>query len=139
MNRALDPLKTMGANIRSNNGKLPIHIKPVNELLGIDYSLPVASAQVKSSLILASIYADSQSKIKEKWVTRDHTERMMKSMGYPISSTDKVVSVESKGKFNPIKLNIPGDFSSSVFLIVACLITPNSSILIKNVGINSTR
>ena len=139
MNRVLDPLETMGANIRSNNGKLPIHIKPVNEISGINYSLPVASAQVKSSLILASIYADSQSKIKEKSVTRDHTERMMKSMGYPISFSDNVISMEGKGKLNPIKLDIPGDFSSSVFLIVACLITPNSSILIKNVGINATR
>ena len=139
MNRVLDPLEIMGANIRSNNGKLPIHIKSHNEISGINYSLPVASAQVKSSLILASIYADSKSKIKEKYVTRDHTERMMKSMGYPISSTDNVISVEGGGKLNPIKLNIPGDFSSSVFLIVACLIAPNSSILIKNVGINSTR
>ena len=66
MNRVLDPLEIMGANIRSNNGKLPIHIKSVNEISGINYSLPVASAQVKSSLILASIYADFQSKIKEK-------------------------------------------------------------------------
>ena len=66
MNRVLDPLETMGANIRSNNGKLPIHIRSHNEISGINYSLPIASAQVKSSLILASIYADSQSKIKEK-------------------------------------------------------------------------
>ena len=139
MNRVLDPLEKMGANIQSNNGRLPIHIKPVNEVSSIKYSLPIASAQVKSSLILASIYADSQSKIKEKWVTRDHTERMMRSMGYPISVTDNIITAEGKGKLNPIKLNIPGDFSSSVFLIVACLITPNSSITIKNVGTNSTR
>ena len=139
MNRVLDPLEKMGANIQSNNGRLPIHIKSVNEISSIKYSLPIASAQVKSSLILASIYADSQSKIKEKWVTRDHTERMMQSMGYPISVTDNIITVEGNGKLNPIKLNIPGDFSSSVFLIVACLITPNSSITIKNVGTNSTR
>ena len=139
MNRVLDPLEKMGANIQSNNGRLPIHIKSVNEISSIKYSLPIASAQVKSSLILASIYADSQSKIKEKWVTRDHTERMMQSMGYPISVTDNIITVEGNGKLNPIKLNIPGDFSSSVFLIVACLIAPNSSITIKNVGINSTR
>tara|TARA_B100000925_G_scaffold60740_1_gene40767 strand:+ start:787 stop:2088 length:1302 start_codon:yes stop_codon:yes gene_type:complete len=139
MNRVLDPLEKMGANIQSKNGRLPIHIKSVNEISSIKYSLPIASAQVKSSLILASIYADSQSKIKEKWVTRDHTERMMQSMGYPISVTDNIITVEGNGKLNPIKLNIPGDFSSSVFLIVACLIAPNSSITIKNVGINSTR
>lgn len=139
MNRVLDPLEKMGANIQSNNGRLPINIKSVNEISSIKYSLPIASAQVKSSLILASIYADSQSKIKEKWVTRDHTERMMQSMGYPISVTDNIITVEGNGKLNPIKLNIPGDFSSSVFLIVACLITPNSSITIKNVGTNSTR
>ena len=139
MNRVLDPLEKMGANIQSNNGRLPIHIKSVNEISSIKYSLPIASAQVKSSLILASIYADSQSKIKEKWVTRDHTERMMQSMGYPISVTDNIITVEGNGKLNPIELNIPGDFSSSVFLIVACLITPNSSITIKNVGTNSTR
>tara|TARA_B100001287_G_scaffold137101_1_gene115401 strand:- start:532 stop:1833 length:1302 start_codon:yes stop_codon:yes gene_type:complete len=139
MNRVLDPLEKMGANIQSKNGRLPIHIKSVNEISSIKYSLPIASAQVKSSLILASIYADSQSKIKEKWVTRDHTERMMQSMGYPISVTDNIITVEGNGKLNPIKLNIPGDFSSSVFLIVACLITPNSSITIKNVGTNSTR
>ena len=139
MNRVLDPLEKMGANIQSKNGRLPIHIKSVNEISSIKYSLPIASAQVKSSLILASIYADSQSKIKEKWVTRDHTERMMQSMGYPISVTDNIITVEGNGKLNPIELNIPGDFSSSVFLIVACLIAPNSSITIKNVGTNSTR
>ena len=139
MNRVLDPLEKMGANIQSNNGRLPIHIKSVNEVSSINYSLPIASAQVKSSLILASIYADSQSNFKEQWVTRDHTERMMQSMGYPISVTDNIIKVEGKGKLNPINLNIPGDFSSSVFLIVACLITPNSSITIKNVGTNSTR
>ena len=101
--------------------------------------MPIASSQVKTSLKIASIYADSRSKIKEKWITRDHTERMMQSMGYPISVTGNIITVEGKGKLNPIKLSIPGDFSSSVFLIVACLITPNSSITIKNVGTNSTR
>tara|TARA_Y100000768_G_scaffold231337_1_gene174751 strand:- start:7936 stop:9231 length:1296 start_codon:yes stop_codon:yes gene_type:complete len=139
MNRILDPLETMGVNIQSNDGKLPLHIKSANEISSIDYLLPIASAQVKSSLILASIYSNSRSKIREKSVTRDHTERMMKSMGYPISVNEGVISIEGKGKLNPIKLNIPGDFSSSVFMIVACLIAPNSSILIKNVGINNSR
>ena len=139
MNRVLDPLETMGVYIQSNNGKLPLHIKSANEISSINYSLPVASAQVKSSLILASMYANSQSIIREKSVTRDHTERMMMSMGYPVSVSDNVISIQGKSKLNPIKFNIPSDFSSSVFMIVACLITPNSAILIKNVGINATR
>ena len=139
MNRVMDPLRKMGMEFFSRNGKLPINILGNESLNEINYELTVPSAQVKSAIIIASIFANKNSKITENHVTRDHTERMMLAMNYPIFSDRDSISIESGGKFDAINFQIPGDFSSSVFLIVACLISKNSSITIKNVGINPTR
>jgi len=139
MNRVMDPLRTMGMEFSSCNGKLPINIFGNKSLNEINYDLTVPSAQVKSAIIIASIFANKSSKITENHITRDHTERMMLAMNYPIISDRDSISIESGGRFDAIDFQIPGDFSSSVFLIVACLISKNSSITIKNVGINPTR
>ena len=139
MNRVMDPLRTMGMEFSSCNGKLPINIFGNKNLNEINYELTVPSAQVKSAIIIASIFANKSSKITENHITRDHTERMMLAMNYPIISDRDSISIESGGRFDAIDFQIPGDFSSSVFLIVACLISKNSSITIKNVGINPTR
>jgi len=139
MNRVMDPLRTMGMEFSSCNGKLPINIFGNKSLNEINYELTVPSAQVKSAIIIASIFANKSSKITENHITRDHTERMMLAMNYPIISDRDSISIESGGRFDAIDFQIPGDFSSSVFLIVACLISKNSSITIKNVGINPTR
>ena len=139
MNRVMDPLRTMGMEFSSCNGKLPINIFGNKSLNEINYELTVPSAQVKSAIIIASIFANKSSKITENHITRDHTERMMLAMNYPIIFDRDSISIESGGRFDAIDFQIPGDFSSSVFLIVACLISKNSSITIKNVGINPTR
>ena len=139
MNRVMDPLRTMGMEFSSCNGKLPINIFGNKNLNEINYELTVPSAQVKSAIIIASIFANKSSKITENHITRDHTERMMLAMNYPIIFDRDSISIESGGRFDAIDFQIPGDFSSSVFLIVACLISKNSSITIKNVGINPTR
>ena len=139
MNRVMDPLRTMGMEFSSCNGNLPINIFGNKNLDEINYELTVPSAQVKSAIIIASIFANKSSKITENHITRDHTERMMLAMNYPIISDRGSISIEPGGRFDAIDFQIPGDFSSSVFLIVACLISKNSSITIKNVGINPTR
>ena len=139
MNRVMDPLRKMGMEFSSRNGKLPINIFGNACLNEINYELIVPSAQVKSAIIIASIFANKNSKITENHITRDHTERMMLAMNYPIFSDRDSISIEPGGKFNAIDFQIPGDFSSSVFLIVACLVSKNSMITIKNVGINPTR
>ena len=139
MNRVMDPLRTMGMEFSSCNGKLPINIFGNKNLNEINYELTVPSAQVKSAIIIASIFANKSSKITENHITRDHTEKMMLAMNYPIISNRGSISIEPNGRFDAIDFQIPGDFSSSVFLIVACLISKNSQITIKNVGINPTR
>ena len=139
MNRVMDPLRKMGMEFSSRNGKLPINIFGNACLNEINYELIVPSAQVKSAIIIASIFANKNSKITENHITRDHTERMMLAMNYPIFSDRGSISIEPGGRFDAIDFQIPGDFSSSVFLIVACLISNNSMITIKNVGINPTR
>ena len=139
MNRVMGPLRTMGMEFSSCNGKLPINIFGNKSLNEINYELTVPSAQVKSAIIIASIFANKSSKITENHITRDHTEKMMLAMNYPIISDRGSISIEPSGRFDAIDFQIPGDFSSSVFLIVACLISKNSSITIKNVGINPTR
>ena len=143
MQRIVEPLTGMGAKITSNNGTLPLNISPTDSLQPIDYLLPVASAQVKSCIMLAALYAEGVTKIEEGSVTRDHTENMFKQFGIPLnienSDSKKSISLGSINSINPTNINICGDFSSAAFFIVAGLICPESELLIKNVGINKTR
>ena len=144
MQRVVDPLNAMGADLAATDeGTLPIKVSPVKSLHAIEYSLPVASAQVKSCLMLAGLFAEGETKITEKTITRDHTERMFMEYGLPIeikpSGQSRTIRVNKASRIYPQDIKVPGDFSSASFFILAALICPDSSIKIKNVGINETR
>lgn len=139
MARVVNPLKEMGAKICARNGDkyLPVAIKG-GSLKAIDHKMPVASAQVKSCLILAGLYADGVTSVIEPYKSRDHTERMLKAMGADIEIDGLTVRVNSQ-RLSPIDITVPSDFSSAAFFIAAALIVPDSEILIKDVCINPTR
>lgn len=141
MKRVTDPLRLMGCNIKGNDDAnfTPITIYGGN-LNGIEYKMPVASAQVKSSIILASLYADSSSTIIEKSKSRNHTEIMLKSFGADIKSTDLKIDVQPvRELFSVGNINVAGDISSAAFIIAAASIVEGSEVLIKNIGLNETR
>lgn len=140
MQRIQTPLKKMAANIASDEGYTPpLVIQPSSELVGIEYLLPVPSAQVKSCVLLAGLYADGKTCIEEKTPTRDHTERMLQTFSYPIEVNDQRVCVEGGKKLLANEIEVPGDISSAAFLIVGALISKNATLTIRNVGINPTR
>lgn len=141
MKRVVAPLALMGARITgSDEGNLlPLKIE-TRKLKGIQYRLPIASAQVKSAILMAGLFAEGKTTVVEPTPTRDHTERMFKAFSIPYSRKGRGISV--KGPVAPFKgrtIKVPGDFSSAAFFIVAGLIVPNSKITLKNVGINPTR
>ena len=140
MKRVTDPLKLMGCNIEGNDDAnyTPIKIYGGN-LNAIDYHMPVASAQVKSALILASLYADDTSFIHEKIKSRNHTEIMLKSFGADINIENLKISVKPVNELFSQDIYVPGDISSAAFIIVSTLITKDSEVIIKNVGLNETR
>ncbi len=143
MSRIVEPLSLMGANISSNQGTLPLNILPTSSLRGITFSLPVASAQVKSALLLAGLYAEGYTEVKEDKITRNHTETIFNEFGIPVevnkSKNSRSIRVSKSDKINPKDINIPSDFSSAAFFILAALITPKSHLRIRGVGINETR
>jgi len=141
MKRVVGPLTQMGARISGPDGAsfLPLKVDGRN-LKGITYRMPLASAQVKSCLLLAGLFAEGTTTVIEPTPTRDHTERMFSAFGIPYKETRSAVIV--KGPVKPFKarrIKVPGDISSAAFFIVAALITPNSKLLLENVGINPTR
>lgn len=141
MDRIITPLTKMGANIWSrNNGLAPLSIKGGN-LTSINYDSPVASAQVKSSILLAGLSAEGITYVNEPAQSRDHTEKMLKASGVDIEVDGNTIKLNSSDKINidPLDIKIPGDISSAAFIIAAGLITENSKIIIKDVGINKTR
>ena len=140
MMRIIDPLQKMGAKISASyKENPPLKISPSSGLKGITYKMPIASAQVKSSILLAGLNAEGKTLIQEKYTTRDHTERMMKTFEANISSSNGIIEIEKSDLKTPGQIEVPGDFSSAAFFISACLISENSEIKIKNVGINETR
>ncbi|MGI9533515.1 MAG: 3-phosphoshikimate 1-carboxyvinyltransferase [Thermodesulfobacteriota bacterium] len=140
MGRVVIPLGMMGARIQGKNGSeyLPLQIKG-QKLNGISYELPVASAQVKSALILAGLYAEGKTEIIEPQKTRDHTERMLRHFGVSIEIHKNTITVTGNGNYNASELLIPSDISSASFFIVGALINKGSELMIKNVGLNSLR
>ena len=140
MKRVTDPLKSMGCKIEGKDDAnyTPIKINGGN-LNAIDYHMPVASAQVKSALILASLYANGQSTIHEKVKSRNHTEIMLKSFGADISVDGLSIKVNPVEELYNQDIYVPGDISSAAFIIVGALISEGSEVLIKNVGLNETR
>ena len=139
MNRIITPLTKMGAEILSTDGKLPLTISSV-PLNGIKYTLPIASAQVKSSLIWAALGANGQSEIIEPVKTRDHSEIMLQKLGAQISVNENEILVSPlKGALNSFEITIPGDPSSAAFFAAAAAMIPNSDLTIKNISANPTR
>ncbi|MEJ2697330.1 MAG: 3-phosphoshikimate 1-carboxyvinyltransferase, partial [Candidatus Sulfobium sp.] len=140
MARVIQPLGLMGAAMmaRSDNRYPPIAIKG-GELKAVTYAMPVASAQVKSSLLLAGLYADGETVVVEPARSRDHTERMLPSHGADLKVEGLRVIVKGGRELSPIDVEVPGDFSSAAFFITASLIIPGSELMVRNVGINPTR
>ena len=140
MGRIIKPLSMMDATIESikGNGCAPLRISG-HALKGIHYQSPVASAQVKSSILLAGLYADGLTSITEPQVSRNHTELMLKFFGAELESKGTTVTIWPATELFGNRIDVPGDISSSVYFVAAGLILPNSEVLIKNVGINPTR
>lgn len=139
MNRVIDPLREMGAKIYgTNGGYAPITIEGT-ALKGITYELPVASAQLKSALILAGLYAEGQTTLIEQKPSRNHTELMINGFGGSVSSEKNKITVTPAEEMYGHAVEVPGDISSAAFFIVAALIVPNSEVTIRNVGLNETR
>ena len=146
MKRIMDPLTQMAARISSipGNGCAPLHIAP-SSLHGIHYDSPVASAQVKSCILLAGLYADGETSVTEPSLSRNHTELMLREFGADIRTTHALDSTRATASIRPCsglygqKITVPGDISSAAYFIAAGLIVPDSEILIENVGINPTR
>ncbi len=139
MHRIITPLSAMGARIDSDNGMPPLTIRGKSELHGIDYEMPVASAQVKSAVLLAGLYADGETGVFEPAVTRDHTERMLGSMGVAVSTSGNRISLEGGHALTGCPVQVPADLSSAAFVILAALLAENADVLIENVGVNPTR
>ena len=139
MGRVVDPLTLMGANISSKDGLLPLQIKGGDSLTGLNYHLPMASAQVKSAILLAGLYADGKTSITEPAPTRDHTERMLSGFGYTVEKNDSKISIFGGGKLRSCSIDVPADISSAAFFMVAASIVPGSDIILRHVGINPTR
>ena len=144
MERIIAPLKLMGSDISSSDeGKPPIEIQPSAGLNSLSYDLPIASAQIKSCLMFAGLYANGPVTVTEHLRTRNHTELMFQEFGIEVevneSSKARKITVIPPKSFLATDINVPADFSSASFFILAALITPESELLIKNVGINKTR
>lgn len=140
MRRVIDPLRQMGAKItgRANGQYTPLAIQGTT-LHAIDYTMPVASAQVKSAILLAGLRAQGTTIVREKEVSRDHTERMLRQFGAEVTVENGVVSFKGGQALNGTHVSVPGDISSAAFFLVAGSIVPNSEIVLKNVGVNPTR
>lgn len=140
MKRIIDPLSQMGANIRSMNGNGCAPLKITGSLLhGIHYQSPVASAQVKSAILLAGLYADGETRVTEPYVSRNHSELMLSCFGADVHTKDTTAIIRPADELFGQKVLVPGDISSAAFFLAAGLMIPNSEILIRNVGINPTR
>ncbi|WP_419961924.1 3-phosphoshikimate 1-carboxyvinyltransferase [Psychrobacillus sp. BM2] len=140
MRRVTDPLKLMGANLigRDNGQFTPIAVEGT-KLQAIQYTMPVASAQVKSAILLAALNAEGETVVKEMETSRDHTEKMLKHFGATIAVDDKLIRLQGGQKLTGSHVVVPGDISSAAFFLVAGAIVPNSNLTLTNVGLNPTR
>ena len=139
MQRIITPLTQMGAAISSKQGGYPPLTIKGGELRPISYESKIASAQVKSAILLAGLYCDGETSVSEPVRSRDHTERMLSAAGVRIETTAHKVSVRGVARLRPAEMTVPGDFSSAAFFIVAGLLIPGSELIIRNAGINPTR
>lgn len=139
MGRVIDPLAKMGSVVASNEGRLPLHVQGANTLYAMEYTLPMASAQVKSCLLLAGLYAEGATTIIEPAPTRDHSERMLMGFSYPVVREDNRVTLQGGGRLQATQVDVPADISSAAFFMVAATISPGSTLTLLHVGINPTR
>ncbi len=140
MNRIASPLREMGAVVETaEEGRPPLVIRGGQALTGIHYDMPMASAQVKSCLLLAGLYADGSTSVTEPAPTRDHSERMLQGFGYPLEVHDSTVKIEGGHELSATYIEVPGDISSAAFFMVAASIAKNADVLLEHVGINPTR
>ncbi len=140
MGRIVDPLTQMGARIDlQTDGTAPLQIHGVELLKNLHYTMPIPSAQVKSCLLLAGLYAQGETILISPVTTRDHTERMLEAFNYPISMSGHKIRIKGQGILHSTHIEVPSDISSAAFFIIAATITPNSEIVLKNIGINPYR
>ena len=140
MGRVIEPLAKMGAVIESGSGGVPpLQIRGGQALHGIHYDLPMASAQVKSCILLAGLFAEGRTSVTEPAPTRDHTERMLRGFGYPVDCVNGVIGLDGGGGLTATQIDIPADVSSAAFFIVGASIAPGSDIVLRHVGMNPTR
>ncbi|HWJ34568.1 MAG TPA: 3-phosphoshikimate 1-carboxyvinyltransferase [Steroidobacteraceae bacterium] len=140
MERVAKPLREMGADVRTHDGRPPVEIGGGRALSGIEYTMPVASAQVKSAILLAGLYADGVTTVTAPAICRDHSERMLSSCGVRLTTEGLRTRLYPPQRLAPLRLDVPGDFSSAAFFIVAALLgAADDGLLIRNVGLNPTR
>jgi 3-phosphoshikimate 1-carboxyvinyltransferase len=136
--RVAAPLRAMGARIETTGGRPPIHIQG-GPLAGMDHRLDIASAQVKTAILLAGLQGDGRTSVTEPAASRDHTERLLPCFGVPVRVAGRTVSVEGGARLTPFDMDVPGDPSSAAFLVVAALIVPESRLRLEGVSLNPGR
>ena len=139
MERVAEPLRNMGAHIETENDHAPVRVYPSEQIIGCKQILSIPSAQIKSAILLAALYANSYTLVIYNSITRNHTELMLKSFGCPITLNDSQIKIKNGELKGRNVIRVPGDFSSASFLILATLMAKDSEILISNVGLNPTR
>ena len=139
MRRVISHLALMGVEIDSDDGCPPLTVHGNSQLIGIDYTLPIASAQVKSAVLLAGLYADGITTVKEPAVTRDHTERMLATMGVQLERADHRIAMRGDQTLSGTDVQVPADLSSASFVILAAILAKRADVLITGVGVNPTR
>jgi len=139
MGRVIEPLSRMGARIESADGCPPLHVAGVTRLRAIDYALPIASAQVKSALLLAGLTAHGETRVREPHPTRDYTERMLRAFGVELAFAPGHARLRGGQRLRATDVVVPGDFSSAAFLLVAATVVPGSELRVEGVGMNPRR
>ena len=139
MERVATPLRLMGANIRTQDGRPPVQVQGTPQMRAIDYALPVASAQVKSAILLAGLKAFGRTRVTEPAPSRDHTERMLSAFGVEVLREGATVAIEGGQRLTATSVAVPADFSSAAFFIVAGCLAAERGLLLRNVGVNPTR
>jgi 3-phosphoshikimate 1-carboxyvinyltransferase len=139
MRRVIEPLTRMGVRIESNDGLPPLHVRGGSALHGIDYALPVASAQVKSAILLAGLYAHGETQVREPHPTRDYTERMLSAFGSPVEFGAGWAKLSGGHGLRAADIIVPADFSSAAFFVVAATLVPGSELVLRGVGMNPRR
>jgi len=139
MERVASPLRQMGADIQTRNGKPPVKLAGGRKLQGIQFDMPIASAQVKSAVLLAGLYATGETSVSEPAVTRDHTERMLMRFGCPVRRLGPTVTVAGGATLTGARIEVPGDLSSAAFMVLAGCLASAGELVIEGVGLNPTR